>query len=37
VFLKDAEIDYEIPLGDIVEAVPDNVGFAGNPLLEIGA
>lgn len=31
VFLKDAEIDYEIPLEDIREAVLDNVGLVGNP------
>jgi hypothetical protein len=35
VFLKDAEIDYEIPLEDIREAVPDNVGLAGNPYLRL--
>lgn len=28
---KDAEIDYEIPLEDIREAVLDNVGLVGNP------
>lgn len=35
IFLKDEEIDYEIPLEDIVEAVPDRVGFAGNPYLRL--
>jgi len=35
VFLKEAEIDYEIPLEDIREAVPDNVGLAGNPYLRL--
>lgn len=34
-FLKDEEIDYEISLEDIAEAVPDNVGFAGNPYLRL--
>lgn len=35
VFLKDTEIDYEIPLEDIAKAVPDNVGFAGNPYFRL--
>ena len=35
VFLKDEEIDYEIPLEDIAEAVHDTVGFAGNPYLRL--
>lgn len=35
VFLKDKEIDYEIPLKDIKEAVPARVGFAGNPYLRL--
>jgi len=35
VFLKDEEIEYEIPLEDIKEAVPDRVGFAGNPYLRL--
>ena len=34
-FLKDEEIDYEIPLKDIKEAVPATVGFAGNPYLRL--
>jgi len=33
VFLKDAEIDYEIPLKDVSEAVRDKVGLSGNPYL----
>lgn len=35
VFLKDKEIDYEIPLKNIKEAVPDSVGFVGNPYLRL--
>lgn len=35
VFLKGEETDYEIPLKDIKEAVPDRVGFAGNPYLRL--
>ena len=35
VFLKDMEIDYEIPLESIMEAVSDTVGFAGNPYLRL--
>jgi len=35
VFLKDEEIDYEIPLEDIKEAVSASVGFAGNPYLRL--
>lgn len=35
IFLNDEEIDYEIPLEDIKEAVPDKVGFAGNPYLRL--
>lgn len=35
VFLEDKEIDYGIPLEDIIEAVPDTVGFAGNPYLRL--
>jgi len=35
VFLKGEEIDYEVSLKDIKEAVPDSVGFAGNPYLRL--
>lgn len=35
VFLKDKEINYEIPLKDIKEALPASVGFAGNPYLRL--
>jgi len=35
VFLKDSEIDYEIPLEDASKVVSDRVGFAGNPYLRI--
>jgi len=34
VFLKDSEVGYEIPLQDIKEVVPDNVGLAGNPYFD---
>lgn len=35
VFLKDDEIDYEIPLKDISKVVRNKVGFSGNPYLRL--